>query len=157
MKTYSKEELKEILDKHELWLTDSTKGERANLRKANLGGANFEGANLRKANLEKANFEGAKFEGANLERAYLGGANLEGALGIIKIESQYPYLNYAYFYNNQKRVRLGCHDRTIEEWDADFWNNDKEFPKNSPQGKNRWFIYTCYRQWLIDNEELEMK
>ena len=41
---YTKEELKLILDKHTLWLTDKTTGERANLHRANLYRANLTGA-----------------------------------------------------------------------------------------------------------------
>jgi len=51
----------------------------ANLRGANLGGANLRGANLRGANLGGANLRGADLRGADLVGANLGGANLRGA------------------------------------------------------------------------------
>ncbi len=51
----------------------------ANLRVADLIGANLSGANLRVANLIEANLEGANLEGANLSGADLIGANLSGA------------------------------------------------------------------------------
>jgi hypothetical protein len=75
-------ELKDILDKHLLWLRDEKEGVRANLVRANLEGANLGGANLEGANLVRANLEGANLEGANLGGANLGGANLRGATGI---------------------------------------------------------------------------
>lgn len=79
-------------------------------------------------------------------------ADLRGAKQIIRIESQYPYQAHGYYCKNKKRVRLGCFDRTVEEWDSNFWNNDEEFPENSPQGKNRFMIYTFIKEWLIANE-----
>ena len=51
----------------------------ANLREANLYGANLYGANLRGANLREANLRGANLSGANLYRANLREANLRGA------------------------------------------------------------------------------
>ena len=82
-KIISTEELKEILEKHKLWLQtrydDEPKGERANLYRANLNGANLDGANLDGANLYRANLDGVNLERANLERANLYGANLDGA------------------------------------------------------------------------------
>jgi uncharacterized protein YjbI with pentapeptide repeats len=51
----------------------------AELREANLRGANLEGANLRVADLERANLEGAILREANLEGANLKGANLKAA------------------------------------------------------------------------------
>ncbi|MCF7536191.1 pentapeptide repeat-containing protein [Pseudomonas petrae] len=74
MKTYTKEELSEILGKHRAWLDDEDGGERANLSGANLSGANLSGANLRDANLS-----GAYLRCANLSDAYLCDANLRGA------------------------------------------------------------------------------
>lgn len=72
-------EMKEILRKHQAWLSDEEGGERANLRGANLEEANLEGADLRGANLEGADLGGADLRGADLEGANLGGANLGGA------------------------------------------------------------------------------
>ena len=51
----------------------------ANLRDANLGGANLRDANLRGANLRDANLWDANLRGANLWDANLWGANLRGA------------------------------------------------------------------------------
>ena len=73
-KNFTVDELNVILEKHILWLSDNTKGERANLI-----GANLIGANLRRANLRRANLRGANLRGANLRRANLSGADLRGA------------------------------------------------------------------------------
>ena len=71
--------LPEILAAHSQWLADSATGQRANLRDANLRGANLIGANLRDANLRGANLIGANLRDANLAWANLIDANLIGA------------------------------------------------------------------------------
>lgn len=50
-------ELKEVLDKHTLFLKGKDGGERANLFDANLSDANLSGADLRYANLRGANLD----------------------------------------------------------------------------------------------------
>ena len=78
MKTYTREELAVVLEKHSLWLRSGVAGVQANLKGANLYGANLKGVNLYGANLYGANLEGANLEGVNLYGANLEGANLEG-------------------------------------------------------------------------------
>ena len=86
MKTFTEQELKEILRKHKLWLEDigQQDAERANLSGAylscaNLSGANLSGAYLSGAYLSGANLSGADLSCAYLSCAYLSGANLSGA------------------------------------------------------------------------------
>ncbi len=84
MRTITKAELAEILDKHKKWLNDEEGGERADLHEADLRGAdlshaNLSYANLRHANLSHANLSYANLRHANLSGAYLSGANLRGA------------------------------------------------------------------------------
>lgn len=57
MRTFTKEELNEILDKHVKWLRNKPGGFRANLSDANLYGANLSGANLSGADLYGAKIE----------------------------------------------------------------------------------------------------
>ena len=90
MKTYTAEELKEILEKHRRWLLniDGTK-ERADLHGADLHDADLSGADLSNADLHDAdlhdadlsdaNLYGADLRGANLSDAYLHGADLHDA------------------------------------------------------------------------------
>ena len=73
-------ELKEILRKHLAWLNGKCGGERADLR-----GANLCGANLRDANLCDADLRGANLRGADLRDADLRGANLRDAKNIDNI------------------------------------------------------------------------
>jgi len=89
MKSYTTEELKEVLDKHHKWTLGEDGGSRANLSGANLRGAYLSGAYLSRANLSGADLSGANLIGAylsranlsraNLSRAYLIGADLSGA------------------------------------------------------------------------------
>ena len=72
----NKRELDKILKLHEKWLRRESGGVRANLRSANLIGANLEDANLRSANLIGANLEDAELRRANLIGADLSDANL---------------------------------------------------------------------------------
>ncbi|MBD2136570.1 pentapeptide repeat-containing protein [Anabaena sp. FACHB-1237] len=70
----------------------------ANLQGANLKNANLAGANLQGANLKNANLAGANLQGANLKNANLSGANLQGAN--LKIANlQYALMNRANFKN----------------------------------------------------------
>lgn len=76
MREISSEELSGILKKHEQWLQDEGKGERANLSAVNLSGLNLDGANLQCANLQGANLQYAYLKGANLSYSNLRKANL---------------------------------------------------------------------------------
>ena len=76
MKEITRDELNEILRKHNLWLKGDFNGARADLRGADLYGADLRGAGLRGANLNGANLYGANLNGAGLRGAGLRGANL---------------------------------------------------------------------------------
>ena len=84
MKKYTELELKDILEKHFLWLEGDPNGERADLSWADLYGADLSGAylieaNLRGADLSMANLRGADLRGANLCGTYLRRADLSMA------------------------------------------------------------------------------
>lgn len=79
MMDISKDELKEILRKHTLWVECEEGGERADLRGADLWRADLRGANLQRADLQRANLQGADLRGADLRDADLWGANLRNA------------------------------------------------------------------------------
>lgn len=76
------EELKVILEKHHLWTTSKSGGEKANLQHANLRNLDLSyvdltGADLRYSDLSYANLRNADLQGADLEGASLQHANLE--------------------------------------------------------------------------------
>ena len=79
----TKERLNEVLKEHEKWLRTrfglNPKGSRANLRDADLCGADLRDADLRGANLCDADLRDADLRGANLCDANLRDADLCGA------------------------------------------------------------------------------
>ena len=78
MREITKEQLKEILEKHRLWL-NSGGGERANLSDADLSYANLSYADLRSADLRSADLSYADLRSAYLRSADLRSANLRYA------------------------------------------------------------------------------
>jgi hypothetical protein len=104
VKTYTPEELKEILSKHWEWQHSEEGGERADLQRADLRGANLrdaylQGADLRGANLQYANLQYADLQRADLRGADLRGADLRGAnllyANLLYANLQYADLQYA--------------------------------------------------------------
>ena len=79
MKKYTDLELKNILDKHFLWLAGDPNGVRADLSGADLSGANLNRTNLREADLRGADLRGADLRWADLSETILCRANLNGA------------------------------------------------------------------------------
>ena len=78
MKTYTKEELKKVIDNHQHWIKEDCEGwvdMKANLRDADLSGADLSDADLRDAVLS-----GADLSDAVLRDAVLSGADLSGAV-----------------------------------------------------------------------------
>lgn len=105
MRKPTKAEVNKILEDHNLWRGDRSKGKKADFSNLNLTGFNFDeislcsvsfedsnltkasfrktnlyGANLNGARLYEANFEGAELERANLEGANAKKANFKGAI-----------------------------------------------------------------------------
>ncbi|ENJ0300679.1 pentapeptide repeat-containing protein [Salmonella enterica] len=114
-------DLSKILEEHKVWITSmSESGSRANLRGADLCGADLRdadlcGANLRDADLCDANLCGADLCDANLRGADLRGANLRGAN---LPDLTFVILGEKYFISitNGEYVRAGCQNHTVEEW-----------------------------------------
>jgi hypothetical protein len=71
--------LEQILINHKMWVYNSTTGERANLRGADLSSANLRGADLSSANLRGADLSRADLPNADLSSADLRGADLSPA------------------------------------------------------------------------------
>ena len=68
-RTPSKDEWRDILEKHARWMRGAEGGERANLQGAYLRGADLQDADLQDANLQDANLQRANLQGANLQDA----------------------------------------------------------------------------------------
>jgi len=137
----------------------------ADLRGAYLRGADLTGAYLRGADLTGADLTGAYLRGAYLRGADLRGADLTGAAltGAEKIKHAsvftglYEYVVIPYITESGiKRVKMGCHDRTLTEWESDFWNNTSEFPNdNSLKSNLRVMAFETAKKWfdLIENSK----
>jgi len=87
-------ELKEILDQHQIWLEDRSKGKRADLRRVDFSGVDLSGVNLSRADLRRANFSGANLVEANLSGAILRGVNLQG-VDLQGVDLRYVYIGRA--------------------------------------------------------------
>ena len=80
MEKITEEELKEILERHKLWLdSNEKKGKRADLYDADLSSVDLSGADLTCADLTRANLRYADLTRANLRCANLSNANLSNA------------------------------------------------------------------------------
>ena len=129
----------------------------ADLQGAYLQGAYLRGAYLQGADLQGANLRGADLRGADLWGADLQGADLQGAdLQGFKIKTAtvftglYTYIVIPYITEqNEHRIKMGCHDRSVKEWDENFWNNNNEFPNDgSMNSEQRLMAYQTAKSWL---------
>jgi len=100
MKTFTEEQLREILQRHQLWLDGREGGERADLSCADLHYADFSHADLSHANLSYADLSRANLSYADLSRASLRCADLSRA------NLSYANLSYA----DLSRASLRCAD-----------------------------------------------
>jgi len=125
---------------------------RADLSGADLSGADLSGANLYGANLSRADLSRADLSGADLSRADLSGALIND----IKVKKMrvfsglYSYLVIAFISEDgEKYVRMGCYVRKVSEWEADFWNNENEFPNDNSEKSNlRLFAFETAKRWF---------
>ena len=162
MKTYTPEELAEVLEKHRLWLDDEEGGERANLSGANLRDANLSyaylrGAYLSYANLSGANLSYANLRDANLSDAYLRGAYLRGAylselssiwgvtgnLREVKaIQADVWPVTYT-----ATHMQIGCQFHTLAEWWA---FNDEEISCMDSKALAWWSVWKPILKQIIE-------
>ena len=75
----TQEEMKSLLELHEKWILNKSDGVRLDLSNADLREANLKGANLRFADLSGANLRHANLQDANLSFADLSGTDLSRA------------------------------------------------------------------------------
>jgi len=124
----------------------------AYLRGADLRGAYLRGAYLQGADLQDADLRGAYLRGAYLRDAYLQDADLRGEkiLKAIVFNGLYDYIIIPYITEkDEKRVKMGCYDRSLEEWNKDFWNNTKEFPNDNSEKSNlRLMAFETAKKWF---------
>ena len=133
MKTFSEQELKDILDKHGKWLRDEAGGSCANLSGANLSCANLSYANL---------------SGANLSCANLSGANLNGTIYKDNTIVSFMYQKHTATYLGTDEIRIGCHVHPIKHWVDNFEEIGKKEGYNNEQIKRYGnFIKSCAKDF----------
>ena len=156
MKRYTHDELQGVLAEHKKWLLSDGR-KRADLRDADLRGAYLQRADLRDADLRGADLRDADLRGADLQGAYLQGTDLQRAgLRDLKIKKAavftglYTYLAMPIIADDGTGwVRLGCHTRKVADWEAEFWNNPREFPNDgSVKSQERVMAYKTCLEWL---------
>ncbi len=127
MKRYTPDELAAVLAAHKMWCLGHETGRRADLRDADLRGADLQGADLR----------GADLRGLKIKQAAV-------------FTGLYKYLVMPVIAEDGTEwVCLGCHFRTVADWDANFWNNNSEFPNaGDAASKDRWNAYQAALGWL---------
>ncbi len=96
MRTYTEDELKEILELHEKWINGNSEGVQANLRNCILKNHDLRGVNLSRANLQGSLLSGADLSGADFSGADLSGVNLKFC-DLICTDFRNAKLNYADF------------------------------------------------------------
>lgn len=144
-----KDTLKTILNKHKAWLYGRADGERADLSFADLRGANLCGADLREVDLSFANLCEADLCGADLSRANLSGANLCEA-NLRKADLCGADLSFAKLYEADLcgadlcgANLLEADLREAENLDAAYWNIMTAFyPMQCPESG----AYTAYKK-----------
>ena len=143
MRTYTNDELKEILASHAKWLKGDG-GQRANLRDGDLSYANLRYANLRDANLSytdlsyailnDAILNDAILTGAILNDAILTGADLIGAEGNGR-EVMSSYVHPWRVVHTDNIVAIGCQQHSKSDW-LNF--TDDEISEMSPRALVWW-------------------
>jgi len=65
---------------------------------------------------------------------------------IVHLKDEYKYHVSAYRIDGQIIIQLGCYTRTLDEWENDFWNNDFEFKKGTPEGEQRLIAFNKMKE-----------
>ena len=55
---------------------------------------------------------------------------------VTELLNEYKFVSRSYLSNGTWFVQMGCYLRTLEEWEADFWNNPNEFPNDGSEKSN---------------------
>lgn len=128
---------------------------------ADLSKANLSLINLSRSDLYHTNFSGSDLSYADLSNADLLGANFRGAKYedvVIKhvrvFTSLYKYQVWAIIAEDDSEwIRMGCFFRKREEWENDFWNNDREFKNDNSEDSNMRlaaFNFAC--KWIDERK-----
>ena len=154
MSTYTEEELQGILKQHQLWLSDDTKGERADLRDVNLVGVNLMYADLISAYLYDVDLTDADLTDADLTDADLSNANLTDAnlrctnLSDIKGKQIITFqANQHFAYYADGYIKIGCKLLSVEEWLEQY----KQIGKDNSYSKEEIKLYGNWIKMINKN------
>src|SRR5574343_469037 len=126
---------------------DSLRG--AELRFANLEGANLTGTNLYGAELRYANLEGANLTGANLSLADLSFANLHNVTGINVIHGLKWDVLISY-----NRLKIGCQEHSHDEWKS---FSDEDISEMHDEALQFWTKYKIMLIAMCEDASKEQK
>ena len=119
--------------------------------KRDLSNADLRGADLSNADLSNADFRGAYFWGAKYKDVVIKHVRVFSAI--------YSYQVWAIIAEDDSEwIRMGCFFRKREEWNENFWNNDKEFPNDNSEGSNMRlaaFNFAC--KWIDERKKAQTK
>ena len=68
---------------------------------------------------------------------------------IVHLRNEYRYHVSGYIINGTIIIQMGCFTRSLAEWENDFWNNDKEFKKGTPEGEQRLLAFSLLQEFLF--------
>lgn len=157
----TKEELKNILELHKLYVQDKDGGVRADLsgadlryadlnyadlRSADLNGVNLRYANLRNANLRYANLRYANLSGADLWYANLSDANLSDA-NLSYAKMNLTYLSISGIGTAQRMTTYCLEENKI--WCGCFVGTMEEFKQRVEQEYANEHTEKYYKQYMI--------
>ena len=111
MKKYTQEEIKAIIELHKQWVSDNARGDRADLRGADLRWAKLGFADLRGADLRWAKLSGADLRCAKTDYRYI----IISCIGNRKDSTTYCY--------DTDTIWCGCFSGTLEEFKANVLKN----------------------------------
>jgi len=122
--------------------------ESADLRFANLSFADLSSADLSSADLSSANLSFANLSSANLSSADLSFANLSSAKN-----KEFAHIPMFCKWNVSllgEKIKIGCKEKSIEEWDLFFSGTDEfETKRGTEQFKQIEAMYLGYKAYLL--------
>ncbi len=135
MRTFTEEELHQVIAKHKDWLDGVEGGERANLSSANLSSADLSYADLSFANLSSANLSSANLSSADLSCAV---GNIEN---IKSMQCDMWMVSYT-----DTMLNIGCQTHRITEW----WRfSDDEISRMDSSALKWWAVWKPILQQII--------
>ena len=126
--------------------------DKINLSRSDLSGSNLSRSNLSGSNLYGSNLYGSNLYGSDLSRSDLYGSDLSRSdLSEAKnIETaRMPLYCKWYVSIIGDKIKIGCKEKTIAEWDAWFSGSDKyETDRDTEEFKRIFAMYSAYKAYM---------